>query len=119
VQVLAVAACAAVWLALTSSPGQLQWHYLEHGVRNNFANLLYLGVVATAVIIAVQTWGQRHTSANEAAIIYAFEPACAAVAAYFWLAETMSLRAVFGGVLLVAGMVVSQWTPRYPEPAAS
>jgi drug/metabolite transporter (DMT)-like permease len=119
VQVLAVAACAAAWLALTSSSGQLQWHYLEHGVRNNFANLLYLGVVATAVIIAVQTWGQRHTSANEAAIIYAFEPACAAVAAYFWLAETMSMRAVFGGVLLVAGMVVSQWMPRYPEPAAS
>jgi drug/metabolite transporter (DMT)-like permease len=115
VQVLVVALCAAAWLALTAPPAQLEWRYVEQGVRGNFANLLYLGVVATALIIAVQTWGQRHTSANEAAIIYAFEPACAAIAAYFWLAETMSMRAVFGGVLLIAGMIVSQWTPRYPQ----
>ena len=98
---------------LTAPPSQLEWRYIEQGVRGNVANLLYLGVIATALIIAVQTWGQRHTSANEAAIIYAFEPACAAIAAYFWLAETLGLRAVFGGVLLIAGMIVSQWTPRY------
>ena len=118
VQVLTVALCAAAWLAFTASSAQLEWRYIEHGVRGNFANLLYLGVFATALIIAVQTWGQRQTSAYEAAIIYAFEPACAAIAAFFWLNETMTPRAMFGGVLLIAGMVVSQWSPRHSALAA-
>lgn len=111
IQILTVAACAALWLALAAPPAQLGWDYVQTGVRAHFSNLAYLGVFATAAIIALQTWGQRQASANEAAIVYAFEPACAAIAAYFWLAETMSLRAVMGGLLLIAGMIVSQWTP--------
>jgi drug/metabolite transporter (DMT)-like permease len=53
-------------------------------------NLAYLGVVATAAIISLQSWGQARASANEAAVIYAFEPAAAAFFAYFWLGETMT-----------------------------
>jgi drug/metabolite transporter (DMT)-like permease len=109
-QILTVAACAGIWIVLASAP--VDWQQLQEGVRGNLFNLLYLGAFATAAIIALQTWGQRHSSANEAAIVYAFEPACAAIAAYFWLAETMTMRSVIGGLLLIAGMIVSQWTPR-------
>ncbi|HEY5801762.1 MAG TPA: DMT family transporter [Burkholderiaceae bacterium] len=88
------------------------------GVRLHFYNLLYLGVVATAAIISLQVWGQKRTSANEAAIIYSFEPACAAVAAYFWIGETMTLRSMLGAALVVVGLIVSQWQPRKAlEPA--
>ena len=92
-------------------PQAIDWPGVEGRIRGNFYNLLYLGVFATAAIISLQTWGQRHASANEAAIVYAFEPACAAIAAYFWLAETMTVRSVVGGLLLIAGMIVSQWRP--------
>ncbi|HYD96821.1 MAG TPA: DMT family transporter [Noviherbaspirillum sp.] len=110
VQILTVAVCAGLWIALvTAEP--VNWPGIAQGIGDNFYNLLYLGVVATAAIIALQTWGQRHSSANEAAIVYAFEPACAAIAAYFWLAETMTTRSVLGGLLLISGMIVSQWTP--------
>ena len=110
VQIIIVAVCSAIWIALVSAQ-PVDWNGIAQGVRANFFNLLYLGVFATAAIIALQTWGQRHSSANEAAIVYAFEPACAAIAAYFWLSETMSMRSVMGGLLLIAGMIVSQWTP--------
>ena len=109
-QILTVAVCAGIWIVLASAP--VDWRQVQEGVRGNLFNLLYLGAFATAAIIALQTWGQRHSSANEAAIVYAFEPACAAVAAYFWLEETMTMRSVVGGLLLIAGMIVSQWTPR-------
>jgi drug/metabolite transporter (DMT)-like permease len=110
IQILTVAVCAGLWAWLAApAPG---WEALRDGVQDSFFNLLYLGVFATAAIIALQTWGQRHSSANEAAIVYAFEPACAAIAAYFWLSETMTARAMLGGLLLIVGMIVSQWRPR-------
>jgi drug/metabolite transporter (DMT)-like permease len=118
VQVIVVAICATLWILLTTGPMQIDWTEVQQGVREHAGNLVYLGVVATAAIIALQTWGQRLSSANEAAIVYAFEPACAAIAAYFWLDETMTSRSLVGGLLLVAGMIVSQWNPRGTRLAA-
>ncbi|WP_420476299.1 DMT family transporter [Noviherbaspirillum sp. ST9] len=110
VQIITVALCAAAWIVMTE-PQTIDWTDVGDRIRGNFYNLVYLGVFATAAIISLQTWGQRHASANEAAIVYAFEPGCAAIAAYFWLSETMTLRSIAGGLLLIAGMVVSQWRP--------
>jgi drug/metabolite transporter (DMT)-like permease len=107
-QLVTVALCAALWLLLVDARGAPSGGTLAaHGW-----NLLYLGAIATAAIISLQTWGQRHCSANEAAVTYSLEPACAAVAAYFWLGESMTPRGIFGALLLLAGMIVSQWTPK-------
>ncbi|WP_229507851.1 EamA family transporter [Massilia sp. Dwa41.01b] len=75
-------------------------------------------MVATAAIISLQTWGQSRTSANEAAVVYAFEPAAAAFFGYFWLGEALSLRGWLGGLLLISGMIVSQWNSE-SRPAAA
>jgi drug/metabolite transporter (DMT)-like permease len=110
-QIVTVAVCAGLWLVFHEAPADWPKH-LQHigaGIKLHFANLAYLGVIATAGIISLQTWGQRHSSANEAAVIYAFEPACAAIAAYFWLGEAMTLRALIGALLMIVGMIVSQW----------
>lgn len=113
IQVIVVALCAMVWIAVTEIPThKLDLSQIGTHSTGDVINLLYLAVIATASIIALQTWGQRHTSANEAAVIYAFEPACAAIAAYFWLGETMAMRGIIGALLLIAGMIVSQWTPK-------
>jgi drug/metabolite transporter (DMT)-like permease len=113
IQIIVVALCALVTLFAWELPkhpfSREQFSAIS---TDNLMNFGYLAVVATASIIALQTWGQRYTSANEAAVIYAFEPACAAIAAYFWLGETMALRGIFGALLLIAGMIVSQWTSR-------
>jgi drug/metabolite transporter (DMT)-like permease len=112
-QIVTVALCAGLWLLAREVPFGGAWPaYAEHlvgGLQRYGWNFAFLGVVATAAIISLQSWGQRHSSANEAAVIYAFEPASAAFFAYFWLGETMTWQAWLGAALLISGMIVSQW----------
>ncbi|HEU4375369.1 MAG TPA: DMT family transporter [Telluria sp.] len=126
-QILTVALCAAIWLLARDVPRSTidasqdfanYWSYIALGARQHALNLLYLGVVATAAIISLQSWGQARASANEAAVIYSFEPAAAAFFAFFLLGETMTARGWLGGALLIAGMIVSQWNAP-PRPAAA
>jgi drug/metabolite transporter (DMT)-like permease len=126
-QIVTVALCAALWLLAREVPrGQVDagqdfanyWSYIGKGVGQYAVNLLYLGVVATAAIISLQSWGQARSTANEAAVIYAFEPAAAAFFAFYWLGETMNGRAWIGAALLISGMIVSQWNSER-RPAAA
>ena len=126
-QLATVAGCAAIWLLARDVPRSAidaahdlanYWTYIAHGLRQHALNLLYLGVVATAAIISLQSWGQARATANEAAVIYSFEPAAAAFFAFFWLSESMTARGWFGGALLIAGMIVSQWNAA-PRPAGA
>ena len=126
-QIITVAACAALWLLAREVPrtqidaGQdyaNYWSYIGQGLGLYAWNFLYLGVVATAAIISLQTWGQAHSTANEAAVIYAFEPAAAAFFAFFWLGETMTGRGWLGAILLISGMIVSQWNSGQRPPAS-
>ena len=126
-QILTVALCAALWLLAREVPRSTieagndfanYWAYIAQGIGQHAINLLYLGVVATAAIISLQSWGQARSSANEAAVIYAFEPAAAAFFAFFCLGETLTVRGWMGAGLLIAGMIVSQWNAA-PRPVAA
>ena len=118
-QIVTVALCAGAWLLLREAPlGGDMAGYLAYnwkGLQLYSVNLIYLGVIATAAIISLQTWGQSHSSANEAAVIYAFEPGCAAIFAYLWLGETLAWNGLLGAVLLISGMIVSQWSSERPS----
>ena len=122
-QILTVAACAAVWLLVTEVPlaggtaADGYWVNIFESLKGGLYNIAYLGVIATAAIISLQTWGQSHSTANEAAVIYAFEPAAAAVFGFFWLGETMTGRGWIGAALLISGMIVSQWNSERPAGA--
>jgi drug/metabolite transporter (DMT)-like permease len=122
-QIVTVALCAAIWLlarevprsAIDASQDLANYSaYIGAGLRRYWPNLAYLGVICTAAIISLQTWGQRHSSANEAAVIYAFEPGAAAFFAYFWLGEVMTWQGWVGAALLISGMIVSQWNTERP-----
>ncbi|HEV7816853.1 MAG TPA: DMT family transporter [Janthinobacterium sp.] len=124
-QIITVALCSALWLlARELPPGgagvsglSALSGYLGHigaGLRIHAMNCLYLGVLCTAAIISLQTWGQRHSTANEAAVIYAFEPGAAAFFGYFWLGEVLSRQGWLGAALLISGMIVSQWNTERP-----
>jgi len=118
-----VGLCAIAWLLARELPGDAVERavYLDGvvaGLSQHGWNFAYLGVVATAAIISLQTWGQSRTSANEAAVVYAFEPAAAAFFAYFWLGEALTARGWLGGLLLISGMIVSQWNSER-RPAAA
>jgi drug/metabolite transporter (DMT)-like permease len=73
------------------------------------ASLIYLGVVATAGMLFLQAMAQRHVTADKAALIYAMEPVFAAMFAWMWLAEVLSIQAAVGGAMVVLAVVLSEW----------
>ena len=76
-----------------------------------WGGLLYLGVVASALISFLQASAQRHVPASQAAVIYAMEPVFAALFAWFWLSELLTLRAAFGALIVVFAVVLSEEQP--------
>lgn len=61
-------------------------------------------VFATAIAFALQTWGQRHTTATRTALIFALEPVFSYVTAVFF-GEPFRPIAVGGGALILAGIL--------------
>ncbi|HLQ67467.1 MAG TPA: DMT family transporter [Candidatus Limnocylindrales bacterium] len=74
--------------------------------------LIYLGVLATAFIIVLQTWALARTSSVKAGVLYATEPVFAAVFAASFFGERMTHRELAGAALILAGVIVSElWRP--------
>jgi drug/metabolite transporter (DMT)-like permease len=71
-------------------------------------SLLVTGVFATAFALYVQASAQRLTTANHAALIFSLEPFFAALFAYWILGHVLTLRDWAGGILVLAGILVSE-----------
>lgn len=70
--------------------------------------VLYLGSIGAVGTFFGQTWAQRHMPATHAAIIFALEPVVAALLAAWLLGERVGSRGIAGGVLVLAGILVSE-----------
>ncbi|GIW09335.1 MAG: hypothetical protein KatS3mg061_0392 [Dehalococcoidia bacterium] len=82
--------------------------------------LLFTALAATVLVLVVQTWAQRHLSATQAAIILAAEPLFAALFAVLFSGETLGLRDLMGGGLVVSGMLLAVAQPaQEPAPAGA
>ncbi|MBZ4420958.1 DMT family transporter [Myxococcus sp. RHST-1-4] len=69
--------------------------------------VLVCGVLASAVAISVQTWGQARTTAVRAAVIYSMEPVFAAAYSVALGYEVLGAREWAGGSLILLGVLVS------------
>jgi drug/metabolite transporter (DMT)-like permease len=99
VQVGTVAALAglAAWLAGAPPPDGSVW-----------LSVAYMGVVATALVFGLQNWAQIHTTATHTALIFALEPVFAALFSALLYGEALAARAIAGGALILAGMLVAE-----------
>jgi drug/metabolite transporter (DMT)-like permease len=74
--------------------------------------LVYLAVVATALVILIQTWALARTTPVKAALIFSTEPIFATIFAVSFFGESMTGREVLGGVLIVSAVVITEmWRP--------
>jgi drug/metabolite transporter (DMT)-like permease len=71
--------------------------------------IFILGVLATAVAYYGQSWAQRFTTPNRTALIFSLEPFFAAIFAYALLDQGLSTREWVGGILVIAGIVTSEF----------
>jgi drug/metabolite transporter (DMT)-like permease len=60
-------------------------------------------------MLFLQALAQRHVSADKAALVYAMEPVFAALCAWLWLSESLTLTAAVGATMVVAAVVLSEW----------
>lgn len=68
--------------------------------------VFFCGVFASAFIYTVQSHYQKHISEIKTAIIFALEPLFAAFAAWIYLSEILTARAMTGGAMIIIGAIL-------------
>ena len=79
-----------------------------------FASMLYLTLLATVLTTYVQTRFQKETTPTRAVIIFTLEPVIASFIAYVLLSEDMGVLGVLGGALIIAGVLLSEFSDAIP-----
>jgi drug/metabolite transporter (DMT)-like permease len=70
--------------------------------------LLVTAVGCTALGFSVQVWAQRHTTPTHIAILFTLEPVFAALTSFIVLHERLGPRALTGGGLILAGILLAE-----------
>lgn len=105
-QVATTAACGLVILAGASWTG---WERPRlEASRELIWALLLTAVFATAIAFTIQLWAQQYTSPGHAAILFTLEPVFATLTSIVMLRERLGGRALTGGVLVVAGILLAE-----------
>lgn len=70
--------------------------------------LIVTSVFATALAFFAQTNFQRFTTPTRVALIFAMEPVFAAITGFIWASDRLSTSAIFGCLLILAGMIFAE-----------
>jgi drug/metabolite transporter (DMT)-like permease len=73
--------------------------------------ILFLGIVATAGALLVQTWAQQRTSAVKTGLIFTAEPVFAYMFASFLLGDYFNPVQKTGGAIIVAAVIMAEVLP--------
>jgi drug/metabolite transporter (DMT)-like permease len=76
--------------------------------------MLYLTLLATLGTIAVQSRFQKDTTPTRAVLIFSIEPVFASVIAGLALGERLGTPGIFGGGLIIAGVILSELSDQIP-----
>lgn len=72
-----------------------------------FHEVLYLGIVATALRFFLQNYAQGRISATSAGFLFVLEPVCVALMAWIVFSEVFSAAQVLGSFLILVSLLVS------------
>lgn len=75
---------------------------------NVISGILITGLFSLAAAFSVQAWAQQFTPPTHTALIFSLEPVFAWLTSFLLLGERLGTRAAIGGVLILAGVVVSE-----------
>lgn len=103
--------CAASFVLLLERHGS-GWHTgMDTLAAPAWGALVYLGLLASVLVVTLQAWGQQRVDALRSAIVFGLEPVFAALTAWALLGERMGLVALAGAALVVLALIWSQWEP--------
>jgi drug/metabolite transporter (DMT)-like permease len=78
----------------------------------DWLSVVYMAVVAGAGAMIGQTWAQAHLPPTRAAIIMTMEPVFAAFFAVLLGGESLTVRMLLGGLLVLTAMLLAELAPR-------
>ena len=78
----------------------------------DWLSVLYMAVVAGAAALLVQTWAQAHLPPTRSAIIMSMEPVFAALFAVSLGGESLTMKMLLGGALVLSAMLLVELAPR-------
>jgi drug/metabolite transporter (DMT)-like permease len=87
-------------IAMEARSNPIDWRFAQQ--------VIYMAIVVTFIAALAQTWAQKRVSSTHAVIIYALEPAVAAVFAYLYLKEKLGWRSGVGAALIITGVMISR-----------
>jgi drug/metabolite transporter (DMT)-like permease len=87
------------------------------GVPRFVATVAFTGIAMTALAFFVMNWGQRHTTAVRAALIFSLEPVAAALFSWGMGGEPLGAWDWAGGGLIVLGVVAGEVGGALERPA--
>lgn len=107
--------CAASTVLLLLRPGGMEWTQVLGTLGTPaWTALLYLGLLASVVVVTLQAWGQQRVDALRSAIVFGLEPVFAALTAWAMLGERLGWAGLAGAALVVVALVFSQMQPAQP-----
>jgi drug/metabolite transporter (DMT)-like permease len=86
-------------------------------IHQHWGVIFYLGLLATAAVIWLQTLAQQWVSADETALLFTLEPLFATIFSFWLLGEHLGIRGLIGAILVLAALLLSQ-SPQKIEPEA-
>ena len=75
---------------------------------NETIALLYLGFIGTLFCYFVSVWAQQEVDTIKVALIFTLEPVFAALFAWLFASEMLTLREMAGGMIILVGIVAFQ-----------
>ncbi|MBV7363336.1 DMT family transporter [Actinomycetaceae bacterium TAE3-ERU4] len=75
--------------------------------------IVFMALVAGLLAMSVQSWSQTILSATSVALMFSLEPVFASVFAIMFGGESLTMRLVWGGLLILLAMQVSALGPRF------
>lgn len=109
----AFAAASVLWIVVQIPKG------LPHSLwePENILPVLFVGIAGTMAPFLLYVWGVSHIRAEGASIAATLEPVLAAVFAWIWLAESLTVAQLVGGALVVIA-VISLQVRKQPAPTS-
>lgn len=86
-----------------------------HFSTNVWVALLVTAIPATSLAFFVQTKMQQFTTPTHTALIFSMEPVFAAISAFFFAGEILTPRGLLGAGLVLAGMLIAEFSDNVGE----
>ena len=79
--------------------------------------ILVTSLFATSLAFLLMNALQKYSTPTRFAVVLTTEPVFAAIAAYLWMGEALTLRAYIGAAIILLSMLISLITRKHREPA--